>query len=182
MGKNGTLNDLRENKYFQEANWRLHLVFELSGVLQKHWEYFQDSLHKMGIKLAGEEKWHINEMLKASSRAQYHAEQLYLQVTKEKDGTRASYIHESWVELMYAVFLKILEVAGDDDLSKLRFMAIYDELKEKPQLLKAPEMATSELSAFGYIRQLIEEGKVKYEKEQLFQSSLDRVETPEDKD
>lgn len=60
------LSQLKENKYYKEANWRLHLVYILSGVLQKNYEYLNTALRMMGVKLNPQDQWHITEILKAS--------------------------------------------------------------------------------------------------------------------
>ena len=177
------LSQLKENKYYKEANWRLHLVYILSGVLQKNYEYLDNALRMMGVKLNPNDQWHITEILKASKRAIYHAEQLYKEIPNEKDGENASYIHENWVDIFYALFLKILEIGGDEDVdAKLRFYGIYKYLDQFKQHIHAPEMHNQWIYAFGKLEEYIREGKVIYDKEKLFKPKFSALDTFKGKD
>lgn len=177
------LSQLKENKYYKEANWRLHLVYILSGVLQKNYEYLDNALRMMRVKLNPNDQWHITEILKATKRAIYHAEQLYREIPNEKDGENASYIHENWVDIFYALFLKMLEISGDEDTyAKVRMYEIYNYLDRFKRHIEAPEMSTQEQYAFGKLKELIKEGNIQYDKEKLFRPKFSALDTFKGKD
>lgn len=157
--------------YYNDANWRLHLAYLMADVLSSHFKYAMEDLEFMDKSIKFNDRYHVRTLLKLMRSVQFHAEALYKQ-SIVTGGESESYIFESWSLIFQTLFLKVLSVCGTDQRSNIRLYNLYKKLDKYPQLINPRELKDLDNQAWGYLKKLIEEGKItKDQIDEVFESS-----------
>lgn len=145
--------------YYNDANWRCHLIYIFSDILSNHLDYVIKDLELLQKDIRGTDKHHLNEILRGCKTIKYHGEQLFKE-SIASGGDKEVYIYDSWVLIFQALILRLLMVIGIDNKSNIRAYNLYQKLKKMPNQILPREMNSIESQAFNYLLNLIDNGKI----------------------
>lgn len=160
--------------YFNDANWRCHLIYIFSDILSNHLDYVIKDLEIIDKDLRGSDKSHLREILHSCKNIKYHGEKLF-QESIAPGGDREVYVYDSWVLIFQVLILRLIMVVGIDGKSNIRAYHLYQKLKKLPNLILPREISSLENQAFSYLLKYIENGKITQQQiDEVFNNSSQR--------
>lgn len=163
-----------EDKFKREANRVINVTYMLSGVLEQSFQSMDEALDRAKKRLKHEDRRLVNEIRRNIKYLRSNIEILRsISVGNLDEETIECY--DDTTLRFYVIFMRLLEIAGIDNLCDLRLYTLNEKLKGYKGLVIYPDLDYQSKLAFLQIERDIANGLYSVdEMKNLFQKDEDR--------